>query len=159
MADALTADTGMERKRMNWQVSMISCRSYRPFLVFQQKSWTQRMTWPRIAEIALELFESEWDNVRHFEASVLWTDAFNSVAANNLSDLEWFLLLWPDRINCKHIRPTSNLQTTWTTNQVVFEHVWLFPLSCRLEPDSHRFPIFYCMKTIKFIESSYPWDL
>lgn len=28
------------------------------------------------------------------QASVLWTDAFNSVAANNLSDLEWFLLLY-----------------------------------------------------------------
>ena len=39
----------------------------------------------------------------HFEASVLWTDAFNSAAANNLSDLEWFLLLWPDRI-----RSTAN---------------------------------------------------
>jgi len=28
------------------------------------------------------------------QASVLWTDAFNSAAVNNLSDLEWFLLLY-----------------------------------------------------------------
>mmetsp|Transcript_37544 Transcript_37544/g.59302 ORF Transcript_37544/g.59302 Transcript_37544/m.59302 type:complete len:284 (-) Transcript_37544:69-920(-) len=28
------------------------------------------------------------------QASVLWTDAFNSAAANNLSDLEWLLLLY-----------------------------------------------------------------